>query len=156
MFTLENFGQFWIIISKVGGKLWRREGYMEQYLSDQNQLHIFDNDNFSIIPKSIFSDIDNLPISCKNADLSAVDNFFDNIAHPYSQVSLTKCRAGFLKTILASPHQTSSTWYFHKASVCVCVWRATLMNVQFCRRANVEPEFILLSKRTDMHFSIPI
>ena len=41
---------------------------MEQYLSDQNQLHIFDNDNFSI--------------SCKNADLSAVDNFFDNIAHP--------------------------------------------------------------------------
>ena len=42
---------------------------MEQYLSDQNQLHIFDNDNFSI--------------SCKNADLSAVDNFFDNIVHPY-------------------------------------------------------------------------
>ena len=41
---------------------------MEQYLSDQNQLHIFDNDNFSI--------------SCKNVDLSAVDNFFDNIAHP--------------------------------------------------------------------------
>ena len=41
---------------------------MEQYLSDQNQLHIFDNDNFLI--------------SCKNADLSAVDNFFDNIAHP--------------------------------------------------------------------------
>ena len=56
---------------------------MEQYLSDRNQLHIFDNDNFSIIPKSIFSDNDNLPISCKNADLSAVDNFFDNIAHPY-------------------------------------------------------------------------
>ena len=71
-----------IIISKVGGKLWRREGYMEQYLSDRNQLHIFDNDNFSIIPKSIFSDNDNLPISCKNADISAVDNFFDNIAHP--------------------------------------------------------------------------
>ena len=46
-------------------------------------LHIFDNDNFSIIPKSIFSDNDNLPISCKNAYLSAVDNFFDNIAHPY-------------------------------------------------------------------------
>ena len=45
---------------------------MEQYLSDQNQLHIFDNDNFSI--------------SCKNADLSAVDNFFDNIAHPYLRV----------------------------------------------------------------------
>ena len=58
---------------------------MEQYLSDRNQLHIFDNDNFSIIPKSIFSDNDNLPISCKNADLSAVDNFFDNIAHPYHQ-----------------------------------------------------------------------
>ena len=69
MFTLEYFGKFWIIISKVGGKLWRREGYMEQYLSDQNQLHIFNNDNFSI--------------SCKNADLSAVDNFFDNIGHPY-------------------------------------------------------------------------
>ena len=48
-----------------------------------NQLPIFDNDNFSIIPKSIFSDNDNLPISCKNADLSAVDNFSDNIAHPY-------------------------------------------------------------------------
>ena len=75
---LENL----IIISKVGGKLWRREGYMEQYLSDQNQLHIFDNDNFSIIPKSIFSDNDNLLISCKNAEISAVDNFFDNIAHP--------------------------------------------------------------------------
>ena len=59
---------------------------MEQYLSDRNQLHIFDNDNFSIIPKSIFSDNDNLPISCKNADLSAVDNFFDNIAHPYVQL----------------------------------------------------------------------
>ena len=29
------------------------------------------------------SDNDNLPISCKNADISAVDNFFDNIAHPY-------------------------------------------------------------------------
>ena len=55
---------------------------MEQYFSDQNQLHIFDKDNFSIIHKSIFSDNDNLPISCKNADLSAVDNFFDNIAHP--------------------------------------------------------------------------
>ena len=46
---------------------------MEQYLSDQNQLHNFDNNNFLIIPKSIFSDNDNLPISCKNADLSAVD-----------------------------------------------------------------------------------
>ena len=31
----------------------------------------------------IFSDNDNLPISCKNAEISAVDNFFDNIAHPY-------------------------------------------------------------------------
>ena len=61
---------------------------MEQYLSDQNQLHIFDNDNFSIIPKSIFSDNDNLPISCKNANISAVDNFFDNIAHPYCKVTL--------------------------------------------------------------------
>ena len=50
-----------------------------------NQLQIFDNDNFSIIPKSIFSDNDNLPISCKNANIWAVDNFFDNIAHPYSQ-----------------------------------------------------------------------
>ena len=46
---------------------------MEQYLLDQNQLHIFDNDNFSK--------------SCKNADLSAVDNFFDNIAHPYLWVN---------------------------------------------------------------------
>ena len=46
-------------------------------------MHIFDNDNFSIIPKSIFFDNDNLPISCKNANISAVDNFFDNIAHPY-------------------------------------------------------------------------
>ena len=47
-----------------------------------NQLPIFDNDNFSIIPKSIFSDNDNLPISSKNAEISPVDNFFDNIAHP--------------------------------------------------------------------------
>ena len=54
-----------------------------------NQLQIFDNDNFSIIPKSIFSDNDNLPISCKNADLSAVDNFFDNIAHPYLWLAST-------------------------------------------------------------------
>ena len=52
-------------------------------LIGQNQLHIFDNDNFSIIPKSIFSDNNNLPISCKNADISSVDNFFHNIAHPY-------------------------------------------------------------------------
>ena len=52
-----------------------------------NQVHIFDNDNFSIIPKSIFSDNDNLPISCKNADLSAVNNFLDNIAHPYTTES---------------------------------------------------------------------
>ena len=58
---------------------------MELYLSD-HQLHIFDNDNFLIIPKSIFFDNDNLPISSKNAEISAVDNFFDNIAHPYPQV----------------------------------------------------------------------
>ena len=32
-----------------------------------NQMHIFDNDNFSIIPKSIFFDNDNLQVSCKNA-----------------------------------------------------------------------------------------
>ena len=44
-------------------------------LIGRNQLHIFDNDNFSIIPKSIFFDNDNLPISCKNADISAVDIF---------------------------------------------------------------------------------
>ena len=29
-----------------------------------------------------FSDNDNLPISCENDNISAVDNFFDNIAHP--------------------------------------------------------------------------
>ena len=45
-------------------------------------MHIFDNDNVSIIPKSILFDNDNLPISCKNADISDADNFFDNIAHP--------------------------------------------------------------------------
>ena len=64
-----------IIILKVGGKLWQREGYMEQYLSERNQLHIFDNNNFSIIPKSIFFDNDNLSISFKIADISAIDNF---------------------------------------------------------------------------------
>ena len=48
-------------------------------------MHIFDNDNFSIIPKSIFFDNDNLQISCKNADISAIDNFFDNIAQPSAQ-----------------------------------------------------------------------
>ena len=53
-------------------------------LIGRNQLHIFDNDNFSMIPKSIFSDNNNLPISCKNDDISAVNNFFDNIAHPYT------------------------------------------------------------------------
>ena len=66
-FWILSVVNLWIVISKVGGKLWRREGYMEQYLSDWNQLHIFDNDNYSIIPKSIFSDNDNLPISCKIA-----------------------------------------------------------------------------------------
>ena len=49
-------------------------------------MHIFDNDDFLIIPKSIFFDNNNLPISCKNADISAADNFFDNIAHPYVQL----------------------------------------------------------------------
>ena len=44
-------------------------------LIGRNQMHLFDNDNFSIIPKSIFFDNDNLPISCKNADISAIDNF---------------------------------------------------------------------------------
>ena len=68
---------------------------MEQYLSDRNQLHIFDNDNFSIIPKSIFFDKDNLPISCKNADISAVDNFFYNIAHPYMLKQIC-CRLNML------------------------------------------------------------
>ena len=72
---MENFG-------KLNYNVQSRGQIMEQYLSDRNQLHIFDNDNFSIIPKSIFSDNDNLPISCKNANISAVDNFFDNIAHP--------------------------------------------------------------------------
>ena len=51
-----------------------------------NQLQIFDSDNFSIIPKSIFSDNDNLPISCKNTEISAVDNFFANITYPYLQL----------------------------------------------------------------------
>ena len=51
-----------------------------------NQTHIFDNDNFSIIPKSIFFDNDNLTKSFKNVDISAIDNFFDNIAHPYMGV----------------------------------------------------------------------
>ena len=55
---------------------------MEQYLSDQNQLHIFDNDNFSIIRK--------------NADLSAVDNFSDNIAHPYLVVNILKFGSKFV------------------------------------------------------------
>ena len=46
-------------------------------------MHIFDIDNFLIITKSIFFDIDNLPITWKNADISAINDFFDNIAHPY-------------------------------------------------------------------------
>ena len=50
-------------------------------------MQIFDKDKFSIIPKSIFFDYDNLPISFKNADISDVDNFFDNIAHPYSHTT---------------------------------------------------------------------
>ena len=63
---------------------------MEQYLSDQNQLHIFDNDNFSI--------------SCKNADLSAVDNFFDNIAHPYQATITSFSSTG---EVTLAPHQLS-------------------------------------------------
>ena len=64
---------------------------MEQYLSDQNQLHIFDNNNFSI--------------SCKNADLSAVDNFSiisPTPIHnwkPYASV----VNLGHLETILVLP-----------------------------------------------------
>ena len=75
-----------------------------------NQLQIFDNDNFSIIPKSIFSDNDNLPISCKNADLSAVDNFFDNIAHPYCSVSTLKSKGVWLtESVTRSPIELSWT-----------------------------------------------
>ena len=59
---------------------------MEHYLSDQNQLHIFDSDNFSI--------------SCKNADLSAVDNFFDNIAHPYPSVITYICELPLVAKLL--------------------------------------------------------
>ena len=71
-----------------------------------NQVHIFDNNNFSIIPKSIFFDNDNLPISCKNDDISAIDNFFDNIAHPYLKVVFIEH--------LQAPHwehlRTSKNW----------------------------------------------
>ena len=41
-----------------------------------NQMQIFDNDNFSIMPKYIFFDNDNLPISFKNADISGLSIIF--------------------------------------------------------------------------------
>ena len=74
------------------GKIHIRSGYETLshscFWNSAYRMHIFDNDNFSIIPKPIFLDNDNLPISCKNADISAIDNFFDNIAHPYSRMIL--------------------------------------------------------------------
>ena len=39
-------------------------------------MQIFDNDNFSIMPKYIFFDNDNLPISFKNADISGLSIIF--------------------------------------------------------------------------------
>ena len=86
---------------------------MEQYLSGQNQLHIFDNDNFSIIPKSFFSDNDNLPISSKNAEISAVDNFFNNMAHPYLWVSESVCQA----SVTPDQISTFSNIYRHTSTL---------------------------------------
>ena len=59
--------------------------FLEQYLSDEIRCTFSITIIFLIIRKSIFFDNDNLPISCKNADISAVDIFFENIAHPYMQ-----------------------------------------------------------------------
>ena len=56
--------------------------FLEQCLSDEIRCTFSMTNFFLIIPKSIFFDNDNLPINCKNADILAVDNFFDNIAHP--------------------------------------------------------------------------
>ena len=86
-------------------------------LIGRNQLHIFDNDNFSIIPKSIFSDNDNLPISCKNADISAVDNVFDNIAHPYQQAVLRgalRQQTAFTLVLLAMERSVAMTYMYHR------------------------------------------
>ena len=65
-----------------------------------NQLQIFDNDNFSIIPKSIFSDNDSLPISCKNADLSAVNNFFRYYRPPLTTTPGESITALCLKNVI--------------------------------------------------------
>ena len=52
-------------------------------LSDEIGCTFFDVDNFLIIPKCIFLVIDNLLTTWKYADFSAVNNCFNNIAHPY-------------------------------------------------------------------------
>ena len=82
---LENFGQFNYNFESRRQIMAARGVYGTILIGPKSAAH-FDNNNFSIIPKSIFSDNDNLLISCKNADLLAVDNFFDNIAHPYVRV----------------------------------------------------------------------
>ena len=81
-----------------------------------NQLQIFDNDNFSIIPKSIFSDNDNLPISCKNADLSAVDNFSiisPTPTHGYSCVLFSSCEECVVRSSLRQWRRNAVT----------CAWK---------------------------------
>ena len=52
-------------------------------LSDEIGGTFLDIDNFSIIPKYIFFDFDNLPIIWKMLIYRLLIIFFDNIAHPY-------------------------------------------------------------------------
>ena len=54
-------------------------------LSDEIGGTFFDINNFLIIPKYIFFDIDNLPIIWKMPIYRLSIIFFDNIAHPYGR-----------------------------------------------------------------------
>ena len=68
-------------------------------------MHIFNN--FSKIPKSIFFDNNNLPISFKNADISAVDNFSIISPTPKSQSSdmiPRTCRPAEYMTMMNGPN----------------------------------------------------
>ena len=49
--------------------------FFEQFFQLSLLDKIFDIDSFLIIPKYTFFDFDDLPITWRNADISAIDNF---------------------------------------------------------------------------------
>ena len=93
-------------------------------------MHIFDNDNFSIIPKSIFFDNDNLPIRFKYADISTVENFFDNIAHPHL------C------------HYNPEASFYEDAEI-KCQWPSDEVTFELSRTANEVSDVFIISATSE-------